>query len=215
MWLDHARSDLLSFMPMGLRGRSIQSYGRDRDRLACHDPPAWLDPAEAPPQVGTFELYYALHDALVRPLPGEKLGHSLAESWTESLDGLVYEFKLREGLRFHNGDPCTAEDVKFSFERYRGVGAKPLHAHVQTVEVVDALRVRFHLHAPWPDFLTFYGTTAQPPGSCCPNAIWSRWGRTGSKNIPSAWAHTCLCGIRPGSRWCWRAMQGTGARCLR
>ena len=36
----------------------------------------------------------------------------------------MYEFKLREGLRFHNGDPCTAEDVKFSFERYQGVGAR-------------------------------------------------------------------------------------------
>ena len=68
-------------------------------------PPAWLDPAEAPPQVGTFELYYALHDAMVRPLPGEKMGRSLAESWTESSDGLVFEFKLREGLQFHNGDP--------------------------------------------------------------------------------------------------------------
>ena len=47
------------------------------------------------------------HDALVRPLPEERIGNSLAESWTESPDGLVYTFKLRPGLRFHNGDPCT------------------------------------------------------------------------------------------------------------
>ncbi len=147
-------------------------------------PPAWLDPAEAPPQVGTFELYYALHDAMVRPLPGEKLGHSLAESWTESPDGLVYEFKLREGLRFHNGDPCTAEDVKFSFERYRGVGAKPLHAHVHAVEVVDAWRVRFHLHAPWPDFLTFYGTTASAAGFVLPKRYLEQVGEDGFKKHP-------------------------------
>ena len=44
---------------------------------------------------------------------------SLAESWTESPDGLVYEFKLREGLTFHNGDPFTGEDVQFSFLRYK------------------------------------------------------------------------------------------------
>jgi ABC-type transport system substrate-binding protein len=72
----------------------------------------------------------------------------------------VYEFKLRQGLRFHNGEPCTAEDVKFSFERYRGGGATELRANVQRVEVVDPLTVRFHLTEPWPDFLTFYGTSA-------------------------------------------------------
>jgi peptide/nickel transport system substrate-binding protein len=122
-------------------------------------PPAWLDPAEAPPPVGTFELSYARHDALVRPLPGERRGHSLAVSWTGSPDGLVSEFTLCEGWRFHNGDPCTGENVKCSSERYRGVGAKPLHAHGHAGEVVDALRVRFHLQAPWPDFLPFHGTT--------------------------------------------------------
>ena len=45
---------------------------------------------------------------------------SLAESWTVSPDQRVYEFKLREGLKFHNGDPFTAEDVKFSFQRAKG-----------------------------------------------------------------------------------------------
>jgi len=48
----------------------------------------------------------------------------VAESWKESADGLTYEFKLREGLKFHNGDALTADDVKFSFLRYRGVSAK-------------------------------------------------------------------------------------------
>jgi peptide/nickel transport system substrate-binding protein len=147
-------------------------------------PPAWLDPAEAPPQVSPFELYYALHDAMVRPLPGEKMGHRLAESWAESPDGLVYEFKLREGLRFHNGDPCTAEDVKFSFERYRGLGAKPLHTRVHTVEVVDALRVRFHLKAPWPDFLTFHGTTASAAGFVLPKRYLEQVGEDGFKHHP-------------------------------
>ena len=47
-----------------------------------------------------------------------------------SQDGLVYEFVLRKGARFHNGEPVTAEDVKFSFERYRGAGAKPLKERV-------------------------------------------------------------------------------------
>src|SRR5437660_10531005 len=107
--------------------------------------PTWFDPSTAPPQITPFGMLYALHDALVRPLPGQKMGPSLAESWTESPDGLVYEFKLRRGLKFHNGDSLTAEDVRFSFERYRGAGAKELQARVRQVEVVNPVMVRFHL----------------------------------------------------------------------
>ena len=84
--------------------------------------PSWFDPSTAPPQITPFGLLYAIHDALVRPYPGQKMGPSLAESWRESPDGKTYEFKLRRGLTFHNGDPVTAEDVKFSFERYKGAG---------------------------------------------------------------------------------------------
>src|SRR5438128_9387761 len=126
--------------------------------------PSWFDPSTAPPQITPFGILYALHDALVRPMPGQKMGPSLAESWTESPDGLVYEFKLRRGLRFHNGDAVTAEDVKFSFERYKGAGARELGARVRQEEVVDPLTVRLVLMEPWPDFMTFYGTTATAAG---------------------------------------------------
>src|SRR5712692_9514875 len=93
--------------------------------------PAWFDPAETPAQITPFGILYALHDALVRPLPGERMGPALAESWSESPDGLTYEFKLRPNLKFHNGDPCTTADVQFSFERYKGSGATELHAKVK------------------------------------------------------------------------------------
>src|SRR5262244_1960101 len=96
--------------------------------------PTWFDPSTAPPQITPFGMLYAIHDALVRPLPGQKMAPSLAESWTESADGLVYEFKRRRGLKFHNGDPVTAEDAKWSFERYQGTAAKELRARVQSVE---------------------------------------------------------------------------------
>ena len=79
--------------------------------------PSWFDPSTAPPQITPFGMLYAIHDALVRPYPGHKMGPSLAETWAESPDGKTYEFKLRAGLTFHNGDPVTTEDVKFSFER--------------------------------------------------------------------------------------------------
>ena len=71
-----------------------------------------------------FMVLYALHDGLAKPMPGNAMAPSLAESWTASKDGLSYTFALRRGVRFHNGQPVTAEDVKFSFERYRGSSAK-------------------------------------------------------------------------------------------
>src|ERR1700716_467348 len=126
--------------------------------------PSWFDPSTAPPQITPFGMLYAIHDALVRPYPGQKMGPSLAQSWQESLDGKTYEFKLRRGLKFHNGDPVTTEDVKFSFERYRGTGAKELQTRVRQVEAVNPVMVRFHLKEPWPDFMTFYGTTATAAG---------------------------------------------------
>jgi len=81
--------------------------------------PGWFDPAETTGIITPFMLLYALHDALVKPMPGNPMAPSLAESWTMSPDGLSYEFVLRRGVKFHNGDPVTAEDVKFSMERYR------------------------------------------------------------------------------------------------
>jgi peptide/nickel transport system substrate-binding protein len=87
--------------------------------------PAWFDPAETPGVITPFMLLYALHDALVKPMPGNAWAPSLAESWTASKDGLTYEFVLRRGVRFHNGDTVGAEDVKFSFERYKGRAPPP------------------------------------------------------------------------------------------
>ena len=146
--------------------------------------PAWLDPSTAPPQITPFGLLYALHDAMVRPLPGQKLGNSLAESWKESADGRVYEFKLRRDLKFHNGDPVTGDDVKFSFERYKGAGARLLSDRVRQVEVVDPLTVRFHLKEPWPDFMTFYGTTASAAGLVVPKRYLQQVGDEGFKKHP-------------------------------
>jgi peptide/nickel transport system substrate-binding protein len=85
--------------------------------------PRWLDPAESEGTITPFLTLYAVHDALLKPMPSAPSAPSLAESWTRSADGLVYEFVLRATARFHNGAPVTADDVKFSFDRYRGANA--------------------------------------------------------------------------------------------
>ena len=86
----------------------------------------WLDPAEGESTITPFLLLYALHDGLLKPMPGVGSGPSLAESWSMAKDMLSADFTLRANAKFHNGEPVTADDVKFSFERYRGGGAKVL-----------------------------------------------------------------------------------------
>ena len=73
--------------------------------------PIWFDPAEHTGIITVMMVLYAVHDALVKPMPGNPLAPSLAESWTMSKDGLVYEFVVRKGVVFHNGDALTADDV--------------------------------------------------------------------------------------------------------
>jgi peptide/nickel transport system substrate-binding protein len=146
--------------------------------------PTWFDPAETP-GIGTpFMILYALHDALVKPMPGNAMAPSLAESWSVSKDGLVYEFVLRQGVRFHNGDPVTADDVKFSFERYRGAAARLLKERVPVIEVADPARVRFRLKEPWPDFMTYYGSLATGAGWIVPRKYLEKVGDDGFKKAP-------------------------------
>src|SRR5215472_1412524 len=125
---------------------------------------------------------YALHDALIKPMPGNLMSPSLAESWTVSDDQRVYAFKLREGLTFHNGDPFTAEDVKFTFLRYK---SPILHEKVREVEIVDPYRVRFHLHQPWPDFLAYYGTLATGAAWIVPKKYLEQVGDDAFKQRPA------------------------------
>lgn len=174
---------LAALLPMA-GARADESSGKVVIAWHVTISPSWFDPSTAPPQITPFGMLYAIHDALVRPYPGQKMGPSLAESWTESPDGLVYEFKLRPNLHFHNGDPLTTEDVKFSFDRYKGAAASILHDHVKEVEIVDPRVVRFHLDKPWPDFMTFFGTTASAAGIVLPKKYMTEVGDDGFKKHP-------------------------------
>jgi peptide/nickel transport system substrate-binding protein len=145
--------------------------------------PAYFDPAET--LAGTsFMVLYGLHDALVKPMPGKALAPSLAESWTASPDGLVYDFVLRKNAKFHNGDPVTSEDVKFSFDRYKGVYGKTLKERVAAVETPDPGHVRFRLKRPWPDFMTYYGTYTTAAGWIVPKKYLEKVGEDGFKKAP-------------------------------
>jgi len=145
--------------------------------------PTWFDPAETPGIITPFLVLYALHDALVKTMPGNPLAPSLAESWSASEDALTYEFVLRPGVTFHDGEPVTAEDVKFSFERYRGNSASLIKERVAAVEAPDPRHVRFRLKQPWPDFLTFYAT-ASGAAWVVPKKYVEKVGEDGFKKAP-------------------------------
>jgi peptide/nickel transport system substrate-binding protein len=146
--------------------------------------PTLYEPAETPGLITPFLFLYALHDALVKPMPGKNMSGSLAESWTVSADGLVYEFVLRKGVKFHNGDLLTSDDVKFSFERYRGISSKALKERVAAVETPDPGRVRFRLKQPWGDFMAFYGTPATGAAWIVPRKYVEKVGEDGFKKAP-------------------------------
>src|SRR5437764_11367523 len=145
--------------------------------------PTWFDPAEPRGIVTPFMVLYGLHDAMLKALPGNPLAPALAESWTVSPDGLTYEFVLRRGVKFHNGEPVTAEAVKFSFERYRGSANKTLKERIAAVETLDPGRVRFRLRHPWPDFVMFY-STATGAGWIVPKKYLEKVGDEGFKRAP-------------------------------
>src|SRR6266542_3188501 len=169
--------------------------------------PTWFDPAETSGIITPFMILYALHDALVKPMPGRLLAASLAESWTAAEDGLSYEFALRKGATFHNGQPVTAEDVKFSFERYRGNSHDMLKSRVGAIEIVDPLRVRFQLKEPWPDFLTFYGS-ATGAGWIVPKAYVEKVGEDGFKKAPIGAGPYKFVSFNPGVELVLEAFEG-------
>ena len=110
----------------------------------------------APPQImrAAYETLVTLGDqgrSLTRLEP------LLAKSFSVSLDGTVYTFKLREGVKFHTGGVMTAEDVIFSFKRLGNLKDNPawlFSDHVASIEAVDPFTVRITLKEPNAAFLS-------------------------------------------------------------
>jgi peptide/nickel transport system substrate-binding protein len=159
--------------------------------------PTWFEPAEASGIITPFMVLYALHDAMVKPMPGNAMAPSLAQSVTASADGRTYDFALRDGVTFHNGEPVTAADVKFSFDRYRGVAHDLLQSRVAAVEISDTRLVRFRLKEPWPDFQTFYAT-ATGAGWVVPKSYIEKVGDDGFKKAPIGAGPYKFVSFKPG-----------------
>jgi peptide/nickel transport system substrate-binding protein len=208
-----SRRDLLALAALGL------ASGTSRVALAAAPQgqltwgvhvslaPTWFDPADTQGIVTPFMVLYALQDALVKPMPGQPLAPCLAESYTAAEDGLSYDFVLREGVKFHNGEPVTAEDVKFSFQRYRGASHDLMASRVAEIDTPDARHIRFRLKEPWPDFLTFYGS-ATGAGWIVPKKYVEQVGDEGYKKAPIGAGPYKFVSFNPGVELVLEAFEG-------
>src|ERR1700722_2612177 len=183
------RRDVLTLAALGMAASAVQpakaatASGQLTVGVHITLAPTWLDPAETAGIITPFMVLYALHDAVAKPMPQGNPAPSLAESWSATEDGLSYEFVLRKDTKFHNGEPVTADDVKFSFERYRGAAHGLLKDRVASVETPDPQRVVFKLKNPWPDFITFYAV-ASGAGWIVPRKYVEKVGEDNFKKAP-------------------------------
>src|SRR3954465_4775501 len=169
--------------------------------------PTWFDPAETPGILTPFMVLYALHDGMVKPMPGNMATPSLAESFTASEDSLTYDFVIRSGAKFHSGDPVTAEDVKFSFERYKGTANALLKERVAAVEIADERHISFKLKKAWPDFLNFY-SNASGAGWIVPKKYVEKVGDDGFKKAPIGAGPYKFVSFTPGVELVLEAFEG-------
>jgi peptide/nickel transport system substrate-binding protein len=100
--------------------------------------------------------YHVFDHLAVRDLKTRKVVPNLATSW-KNVDDTTWEVKLRQGVKFHDGSPLTARDVKATFERVldpaKKMTARGNHAKIKTIEAVDDHTVRFKTDGPYPLFV--------------------------------------------------------------
>jgi len=136
-----------------------EGYGPDRPMIVnwqrSSDPPT-CDPAFGATVSGGIEIEWNVYDTLIQ-YEGEtdKLIPGLAESWEASPDGKSYTFHLRKGVKFHNGDEFTAEDVKVAMDRALAADATPglYWEPVESMEIIDDYTVKMNMkfpYGPWP-----------------------------------------------------------------
>jgi peptide/nickel transport system substrate-binding protein len=147
-WIALGAAAMLA-LPIAGAGAAELRVGFSTDALT-------LDPANHRDRE-TETIIRNLHDGLLTRDSAMKVVPELAESWT-ALDPMTYEFKLRQGVTFHDGSPMTAEDVKFTFDRLVQEGAmegqtsprQSLLGPLKEVRIVDDRTVQMILSEPWP-----------------------------------------------------------------
>lgn len=144
----------------------------------------WFDPSVCSPSIVNYCPLYFYHDALIKPMPDALYGPCLAESWTISPDYRIYKFKLRKGVKFHNGDEMTADDVVFTFKRYKAGPASILHSRIEKLEAEGPYLFSVTFKTPFPDFLEYLLPGASTIAWIVPKKYIEKVGDSGFKRHP-------------------------------
>src|SRR2546423_13069582 len=146
----------------------------------------WLDPQEHDGTATPDNFLTALHDALVKNQGTQLYDHpGLAERFTIAADAKSATFTLRKGIKFHNGEPVTPQDVKFSYENYRGAKADVFKKKTERVEIVDDRTIRFVFNESFLDFAILFGTAnVAGPGWGVPAKYYKQVGAGGFRQRP-------------------------------
>src|SRR5215813_2713151 len=170
----------------------------------------WLDPQQHDGTASPDNFIMALHDALIKNLREMRYDHpALAAGFAVAADAKSVTFWLRPGLKFHDGSPVTPDDVKWSYEHYRGAWGDVLHERTQGVEVVDDRTVRFHFTEPFLDFPILLGTSnVSGAGWVVPAKYYETAGQSGFMQKPIGAGPYKLIAQEPGVRLEFEAFEG-------
>ena len=185
-WLGIVALALLSLTPAWAQSPKVTPQGSMVLAWHTNIAPRWLDPQDHDGTASPDNFLMAIHDALIKNLGTELYDHpALAEKWEFAEDAKSATFWLRPGIKFHNGEPVTPEDVKFSFENYRGAWKDVLKEKTERVEIVDARTVKFHFKEPFLDFPLLFGTAnVSGAGWIVPAKYYQQVGPDGFKQKP-------------------------------
>src|SRR6266849_4503457 len=176
----------------------------DKMTLAWHTniAPRWLDPQQHDGGATPDNFLNVLHDALIKNFREELYDHlALAERYELAEDARSATFRLRPGLKFHDGEPVTPDDVKWSYEHYRGAWAKVLHDKTEGVEIVDERTLRFVFKGTFLDFPRLMGTgNVAGAGWVVPAKYYQEVGPDGFAQKPIGAGPYRLVAQEPGTR---------------
>ena len=146
--------------------------------------PGWLDPLEHSYAI-TQQMYdYLVHDTMIKPMPHGYVTYGLAEQAEFAADFRRAAFRLRPGLRFHDGQPLTTADVKWTYENFKGAYASLFHEKLDHIQIVDDRTIVFHFKEPFIDFMDLYNGGVSGIGWIIPKHYYERVGRDGFKAQP-------------------------------
>jgi peptide/nickel transport system substrate-binding protein len=146
--------------------------------------PGWLDPLEHIYALTQQTYDYLVHDALIKPMPQGEATYSLAEHAEMTADFRKAAFRLRPGLKFHDGRPLTTADVKWTYENYKGSHAKIFRDKLEQIQIVDDRTIVFHFKDPFLEFIELYNGGVSGIGWVIPKHYYEKVGREGFKARP-------------------------------